>query len=643
MPAAPASASPSTPRRGRRRLGATTPFFAAAQAALAQVARAWWAWGGFAFGLAWVAGWFFLALPFAYDVPMRPASERLLEGIALLRVPLCILLAWGSGALVAHGRRCAMRIHGAAVGLPGQVVAANIVALACIVVAVLAVASLAAAALQWADGRAAPDWALYAAGVVNVGWGLCLWAGVAVAMQALAALRWRGTAAVALALLASLALPRLGAEHMLLYFGPRPMPYSQLNGYGQHLAAFVAAGAHYSALTALVVIGAWALGPGTPGESRRQRFARAKRRLRCSAAAAAPCAVLWLGSGAWICHTAANSAPMASPWAPQRTAATHQASMAAEVGRGEGGQAPLARPTLLALDLRVELHPRERRVAAAGTMLLGNVGATRINEFSLFVPPQVHVNALDVPARLVEQDVRRGVRRYTFDPPLRPIERIKVAFDMAWRETGFANRDRAAGLAANSALLAGETLVPRLGPAATSAPPPSTAPSAPGKPRFKVRVGTSMDQIAIAPGSRGRVWKEDDRRYFEYAADSPNARHFTIHSGRYVVARDMWRGVVVEVFHAPAHATNAPLILRAVKASLERCAAALGPPLFAAFRVVEAPFTQAPPVVAGIAAYAEPFAFAAELSNRARATPVFAAIERDVARQWGAAAASCRG
>ena len=612
MLAAPASAHPSTP--GAARLAAVAQCFTEFQAAFQRVVRARSVRAGLALSLAWVVGWFALALPLAYRVALLPTTERLLDGIALLRGPLCVLLVWVSGTALAYGGRRG--------GMVGRRLVANALALTGVVVAFLGLASAAAAALQWLDGRVAPDWGLYATGVVNFGFGLCLWAGVVVALQALVGERRLGTLAAALALLAALALPQLGAEHPLLHFGPRPMPYSHLAGYGHHVALFVATGLHHAALTALVMLGVWLLSPRVPGEPLRERLAGAKRRLASCTTLLVPSAVLWLGSGAWVCHTAASAGTLGEPVVGQAEAVPAH------------GQAT-AQPAILALELAVDLYPHKRRIAAAGTMLLANVGVSPIDELAVHVPPRMQVHTLAVPARLVGEDARLGLRRYAFERPLRPVERVRVSFDMAWAETGLRGPNATPGLRVNGTFLQSDVLLPRLGR------PAQVGAASPAGMRFKARLGTALDQIAVAPGELKRAWKENHRRYFEYETVRPIAPRFTVHSGRYAIAKDTWRNVAVEVFHAPAHAANVPALLGAVKANLERCAMAWGPYPWSAFRVVETPHAHSTPARAGIVAYAEGFAFTADLANRSRAAPVFDAIERDVAAQWGDARDAC--
>ena len=61
---------------------------------------------------------------------------------------------------------------------------------------------------------------------------------------------------------------------------------------------------------------------------------------------------------------------------------------------------------------------------------------------------------------------------------------------------------------------------------------------------FRTRIGTTEDQIAVAPGYLEREWRENGRRYFEYAMDTPIWPFVSFSSARYAVARDRWKATL---------------------------------------------------------------------------------------------------
>ena len=67
-------------------------------------------------------------------------------------------------------------------------------------------------------------------------------------------------------------------------------------------------------------------------------------------------------------------------------------------------------------------------------------------------------------------------------------------------------------------------------------------------------VSTPDDQIALAPGYPQRDWHQNGRHYYEYnMGDVKILDFFAYVSARYDVKREIYKGVNIEVYHAPAH------------------------------------------------------------------------------------------
>ncbi len=107
---------------------------------------------------------------------------------------------------------------------------------------------------------------------------------------------------------------------------------------------------------------------------------------------------------------------------------------------------------------------------------------------------------------------------------------------------------------------------------------------------FKATVSTAPDQIAIAPGYLTREWTENGRRYFSYdMGDTKIANFYTFVSARYIVKREMWKGVNIEVYYDPQHPYNVDRMIQSVKTGLDYFTANFGPYQFRQFRVLEFP------------------------------------------------------
>lgn len=129
-------------------------------------------------------------------------------------------------------------------------------------------------------------------------------------------------------------------------------------------------------------------------------------------------------------------------------------------------------------------------------------------------------------------------------------------------------------------------------------------------------ISTSIDQIAVAPGSLMREWKQDERAYFEYILDKPSLNFYSFISARYEVAREEWNGIKMEVYYDKQHAYNVPNMMRSIQKSLEYYTQNFGPYYHKQYRIIEFPryesFAQAFP---GTMPYSEGIGSITDLRN----------------------------
>lgn len=106
---------------------------------------------------------------------------------------------------------------------------------------------------------------------------------------------------------------------------------------------------------------------------------------------------------------------------------------------------------------------------------------------------------------------------------------------------------------------------------------------------FEATVSTDPDQIAIAPGYLQKEWSENNRRYFHYKMDQKILNFFAFLSARYVVKRDKWNDVNIEIYYHPTHTYNVDKMIDASKHSLEYFTKNFGPYQHKQYRVLEFP------------------------------------------------------
>jgi hypothetical protein len=150
-------------------------------------------------------------------------------------------------------------------------------------------------------------------------------------------------------------------------------------------------------------------------------------------------------------------------------------------------------------------------------------------------------------------------------------------------------------------------------------------------------ISTTPDQIAIAPGSLVREWRQDGRRYFEYKLDHPSLNFYAFMSGRYEVAREEWNGIKLEVYYLKEQPWNVPRMMNSMKKSLAYYIKNFGPYEHKEARIIEFPrvagFAQAFP---GTMPYSESIGFIANLNHPDDIDSVFYVVAHEMAHQWWA-------
>ena len=405
---------------------------------------------------------------------------------------------------------------------PGNRVTARFVALALLGAGCLSAAGLAAMVFQSLHGQR-PELGLYAVGLhVNLGWNALHLAALAVFVQAAMRRRWLGAAATA----AIYAASNLSFEHPLLRFGAPVLAWSDMSGYGQARNWQLAAGLYWTAICALLLVASHVV-------ARRQTPWR--RRLSADVGATAwAAAVLAVAVASWVLlHSPPNLDHI----------------------RGSA----LA-PSYTRLDLTVDVFPAHPDLTSRGSAVVVNDHDAMIPNLFFALPAPLVFTDLSLTGELLESGP--NWRRYRLNRPLEPQETLRFDFQAHWPPAPLPNLNGERNLRTNGTSLRIADVVPVLGEGGQTHAVP-----------LRIRLGTALDQIAVAPGRMTRTWKEEGRRYFEYSPEHPVALAATIHSGRYQVARTPCGDGTIETYIHPPHEAAAPRLLTAAHDAM-RCASA---------------------------------------------------------------------
>jgi ABC-type transport system involved in multi-copper enzyme maturation permease subunit len=156
-------------------------------------------------------------------------------------------------------------------------------------------------------------------------------------------------------------------------------------------------------------------------------------------------------------------------------------------------------------------------------------------------------------------------------------------------------------------------------------------------------ISTVNDQIAIAPGTLVKSWKDDSRtdyqrNYFEYNLSQPSKFFFSIVSGKFELLRDTTHGVNCEVYYHAGHKYNVPEMMKALKKSIAYYSKNFGKYMHTEARIIEFPqfssFAQAFP---GTMPYSESIGFTSNLvKNPEDVNEIFHIVSHEMAHQWWA-------
>ncbi|MCA9648400.1 MAG: ABC transporter permease subunit [Myxococcales bacterium] len=596
-----------------------------------------------------------------FGTPVLPVTHLMVRVIdQVFALFVVIVITFYAGELVHRERQVGLHEVHDALPVPSWVpLLAKLAALCVAVLVLLGVAALTGIVLQLLQGYTHVEVPLYVEGL----WGLSLsrWMLVcvlAVVFQVLVNHKYLGFLLMVLFFVSQAVLPALDLQHGLYRFGwASETPYSDMNGYGHFLGPSMWYRLYWWLFAVGLVLVAnlmW-----VRGTDARFRLRLREARRRAGPATTVALAVVALGVfgvGAHILHETTVLSRYRTQDDQEAGAVRYEQSY-----REAWLHAP--QPRVVAADLEVDIFPHRREVLLRGTIELLNRHDAPIDRLMVSVDPDLQVESLGLPDEaLLEHDEELGVRIYRLEPALAPGARLPFPFSLRFSEEGFKNHGSSTQVVDNGTFF-NSAWVPHFGydpgqelsdpnerrkrglPERERARPPTDMEARANTYithegdwiDFAATVSTTADQIALAPGYLVKEWQEGDRRYFRYEMDSPILDFYAFLSAEYVVARDAWGDVAIEVYHHPGHETNVPRMIDAVKKSLDYYTTNFSPYQHRQVRIVEFPryasFAQSFP---NTIPYSESIGFIADLRDPDAIDYVFYVTAHEVAHQWWA-------
>ena len=274
--------------------------------------------------------------------------------------------------------------------------------------------------------------------------------------------------------------------------------------------------------------------------------------------------------------------------------------MQADYEKKFSGFMHMPQPTILDINLKVDLFPKERTVNIEGDYLLFNHHDQSIKEIYVNLDDWnlSNLKPLELSRTFTEKLHAKefGFRIFELDQPLEPGDTMTLHFAYDIIARGFTENQPKNEIVENGSCLILSSLssmyFPLIGynvntelledkdrkefdlPDKADAPKIADADRSKPymeicRPEYEAIISTSSDQTVISGGRLIREWKDNNRNYFHYKTDTIIQNEIVIVSGRYAVTREQYKDVNVEVYYHPKHNYNIDRILAGLKDSYD--------------------------------------------------------------------------
>lgn len=537
----------------------------------------------------------------------------------------------------------------------------KLTALTVIQIALLVIMMLAGVILQAAHGYFNFEWNIYFKDYFLILLpNLIQYSVFALFLQTILPNKFLGHAVLIAFFIGLIVMSRYGFENTLYQFGEIPSyTYSDMNGYGHFVRPilwFTLYWTIFAGVMAVVTIlftrrgtdGAW-----------KSRFKQAAERYRLPLKlASAATIVAFAGVGGylyWNTHRLNH-------YENSKMRRVNQAQYEKKYKQYES----LPQPKITAIETQVEIFPERRAFSASGVYTLANKTDQPISAVHILDGgDSLKKLVFDREAKETLADKKLQYHIYQLTEPLKPQETMRMNFEVGYENPGFRDDGEKPEFAHNGTFF-DSSYFPSIGYNRAGElsddderrdeglKPQEDMPRAdePGARiqnlftqdsdwiHFKARVGTSPDQIAIAPGYLVREWSENGRRYFDYDMGETKIHSFySFLSGRYLVKRDKWTGpqgdVAIEVYYDSKHPYNIDRMIDSTRKGLDYFTKNFGPYQFKQFRIMEFPryrsFAQSFP---NTIPYSEGIGFIAHGTEEDDLDTPFYVTAHELAHQW---------
>lgn len=451
----------------------------------------------------------------------------------------------------------------------------------------------------------------------------------------------------------------MNIESNLLNYGTLPgYTYSDMFGF----APFTKALAWFSAywivtglLASIIGVLLWRRGKET-GFFRRMRMAFSRWTPQTTIVAGSVLLV-WASVTSWIFY----NTQQLNAYTTSEVQVTKQADFEKQFRSNHENVIP---PRITEVSYTIDVYPERRALTLKGVQTLKNQSGEPMTDVYVSLTDGFEYSILIEGTTLDEEFDDFDYQIYKFDPPLAAGQSTQMSYTVSYEAVGFENKVSQLQIVQNGTFFNNQICpqigypkqyeltnkndrrkhglgeperMPPLEPENLLARGNTYISNSSDWVDVETVISTSIDQIAVAPGSLVKEWEEGGRRYFHYKVDHPSLNFYSFISAEYEVAREKWNDVDIEVYYHADHKWNVPNMLQSIHDSLEYYSNAFGPYRHKQARIIEFPrtstFAQAFP---GTMPYSEGIGFIADISDENDIDMVYYVVAHEMAHQWWA-------
>ena len=489
---------------------------------------------------------------------------------------------------------------------------------------------------------------------------------LAIFVQTLVPNKFSGWAVMLLYIVSTMVLVNMGFEHNLYNYGSSTtVPLSDMNGSGHFWIGRSWMQLYWLGFAGVLLVLShlmWRRGVDT---SLLPRMRRITGRLRGGVLLVLVASVcIWLGAGIWVFY---NTNVL-----NRYEVRDEREALAADMEKQLLGFESLPQPTIVEVELQVDLYPRQQRAQTQGSYSLENRSGAALSHFHVQLDPDAKQYALTMDGAQLEKEYPRfGYRIYALKEPMAVGERRTLRFSNVLEQKGFKNEANQTRIVENGSFLNNFEVAPLIGVSREAFLQDRVKRRKQGLPaelrqakledqqanahhylrhdsdwvQAHITLSTDADQTPVAPGYTVSDTTAKGRRTLVTRTEAPIHNFFSLQSARYTVKTDLWKSpsgktVDLAVYHHGPHDHNVQRMLDAMKVSLDVFSEKFSPYQFRQLRILEFPayasFAQS---FANTVPYSESIGFIQNFKEESRDSKidlVTYVTAHEVAHQWWA-------